>query len=354
MFPSQKLYYQDLKIENNTPLRPSEERIQQLVLEKLHQGKNPAKDLQQQKTEHIEKRPVMRKKTMGIIIIAAAICLFSMTAYAAVHGLGFFESIFGDSAQSVTNHIQSPMLTAQHGPYTMTVESILSDGYKTNIIVSLEFPKGKSPTLEPYDLFTVKPENFSEGVSYTCTELPEFSQKNKSYYRLEISSLEDSHYHKTMTVSYNDKTNPLQVKVTINGSMAAKTIAIYQKPYENKNYHPETIQISPLGILVIGSETKAQGGLPTSTIDIIMRDGSSEEMMSQLSFDNFNDKDTSPSMGGGGVVLVDENQPQPLVTQTMGRRNAEGKVVTTGYFSRILDLQQVKAIRVDGIDYPLQ
>ena len=124
VFPSQKLYYQDLKIENNTPLRPSEERIQQLVLEKLHQGKNPAKDLQQQKTEHIEKRPVMRKKTMGIIIIAAAICLFSMTAYAAVHGLGFFESIFGDSAQSVTNHIQSPMLTAQHGPYTMTVESL--------------------------------------------------------------------------------------------------------------------------------------------------------------------------------------------------------------------------------------
>lgn len=71
--------------------------------------------------------------------------------------------------------------------------------------------------------------------------------------------------------------------------------------------------------------------------------------LSKMSFDDGEETVTA----GGAAVIVGEGQEPPLVIQTMGERNPDGKVVTTGYFSRILNLNDVQTICVDGTEYPL-
>ena len=72
----------------------------------------------------------------------------------------------------------------------MTLESMLTDGYKINLIVSLKALSGeaKANTFdhEPIDLFDTKltPNSSAEheaALSYTCSELEEFSTENRHF-----------------------------------------------------------------------------------------------------------------------------------------------------------------------------
>lgn len=354
-------HYSDMEIENHTDLHPSPERIRQIAIAKLEQ-------LQHQQTEAVdepaisadssalEKRNVMKKNTMRILIIAAAVCLMSVTAFAATNGLSYFNSIFGNSAATVNGDIQSPALSNANKDYKIGIESLLSDGYKTNIIVSFESLKGNKITGEPSELFSVQAKDKSgriaEGICYSCKPMDEFHQGNQYFYRLEVSSLQ-SHLSSSLSIALNTQNTTLKIEVPVEHSTAAKAVKIDAKNYVNKNYCPENVQLSPLGVLVIGSEKKAKGSLPTIEILALMKDGSKEEMMSSLSFDTQENDDSSPVIGGGGAVIVEDGQQAPLVTQTMAERNPNGKIVSTGYFSRILDLKQVKSIIVDGIEYQI-
>jgi hypothetical protein len=105
-------------------------------------------------------------------------------------------------------------------------------------------------------------------------------------------------------------------------------------------------------VLVIGSEKEAKGGLPTAEIYVVMNDGTSEELISVQSFDSEDDGETIS--GGGSAIILGPGEKAPLVIGTMGSRNPDGKMVTSGSFSRILNLDEVKAISVDGVEYPLQ
>ena len=99
------------------------------------------------------------------------------------------------------------------------------------------------------------------------------------------------------------------------------------------------MQITPLGVLLIGREAQASGGLPTPVVSVKFKDGTIEEMMSELSFDT--DGDGGTVIGGGGVVISNNPLSGPLVISTYGMRNPEGKVVTKGEFSRFINLEDV-------------
>ena len=109
------------------------------------------------------------------------------------------------------------------------------------------------------------------------------------------------------------------------------------------------MQISPLGVLLIGREAQASGGLPTPVVSVKFKDGTIEEMMSELSFDT--DGDGGTVIGGGGVVISNDPLSGPLVISTYGMRNPEGKVVTKGEFSRFINLEDVMSILVIGKEY---
>ena len=76
------------------------------------------------------------------------------------------------------------------------------------------------------------------------------------------------------------------------------------------------MQISPLGVLLIGREAQASGGLPTPVVSVKFKDGTIEEMMSELSFDT--DGDGGTVIGGGGVVISNDPLSGPLVIRSEG------------------------------------
>lgn len=340
-------YHEKVEIENTSRLRPSAIRIRQIALAKLEQQGEQTQSPACRLKENTEKGFIMKKSCARFILIAAIVCLLSATAFAATGGLEFFKSIFGSSVETLENEIWSPMISEADESYKITVESMLSDGYKTNIVVSLEDLKGNKidvSSSEVSTLFTPKLKDNPESFSYSCTELSKFAQKTKKYYYIEVSSLK-SYKDSDLTLSLSETIAPLKVDVIVNGLKAAKEIKIDPPNGDDQNYRPETVQVSPLGVLVIGSEKQAKGGLPTSEIRLLMKDGSFEEL--ELLFD-----DVDGTVMGGGAVISGWGQKQPLVVQTMGQRNPDGKVVTTGHFSRILNLNEVKAISVDGTEYP--
>ncbi len=324
----------------------SSQRIRELAFSKLRQQGVQSGAGIQKKEKHM-------KTSIRILLVAAIVLAMSVTAFAALGGLDFFKSIFGDSAATVQDLIQFPSASTENDSYRLTVESLLSDGFKTDLIVSLTSKDNKTIEHDPQGMLNaefVGVENFSGSSSYR--EMPEFGSKSQKYYLLELDSMSNLS-SADIAVSLKESFAPLSVTVPLDGALTAhKEIQVKAEDYAESNYYPETVQLSPLGVLVIGSEKQAMGGLPTAQIYVQMKDGSREELMSKTSFDSADDGVTVS--GGGGAVILGPNETAPLVVGTMGVRNPDGKVVTTGTFSRILNLDDVQSIIVDDAEYLLQ
>jgi hypothetical protein len=319
----------------------SQERIRELAFAKLRtqDGAN-----NQHKEKHM-------KKSVKILLVAAVVCAMSVTAFAAMGGMDFFRAIFGDSAGVAADHIQFPEASVENEGYRLSVESLLSDGFKSDLIISLTSKDGKRIETDPMDMFHTEFWNNPDAMnSESYEEMVDFSQKDKKYYHMAIISL-NSHYSTEVTISLKEEIAPLSVTVPLNDAMTArKEIRVSADDYAEQNYYPETVQLSPLGVLVIGSEKEAKGGLPTAQIFVQMKDGTREELISRMSFD---EGDGETVGGGGGAIILGPGETAPLVIGTMGERNPDGKVVTSGTFSRVLNLDEVQAILVDDVEYPL-
>jgi hypothetical protein len=317
----------------------SQERIRALAFAKLRD----------QNDTSIQKKEKHMKTSVKILLAAALVCVMSVTAFATMGGMDFFRAIFGDSAEVAADYVQFPEASVENDDYRLSTESLLSDGFKTDLIVSLTAKGEQTLPDDTYDIFnSVLPDTGMNSASYE--ELPDFGSKTKRYYHLALTSL-DNHSDSEVTVSLKEELAPLSVTVPVGDAMTArKEIQINAADYAEQNYCPETVQLSPMGVLVIGSEKEAKGGLPTAQIFVQMQDGSREELISRESFDEGDGETVS---GGGGSVMVGLFDTPPLVTETMGKRNPNDKVVITGSFSRILNLDDVQAIVVDDVEYLL-
>ncbi|MBS6953424.1 MAG: DUF4179 domain-containing protein [Enterocloster asparagiformis] len=343
-------YLEDMDVENDTDLQPSTKRIEDLVFQKLNAETNTA--------GRAGKRGHMRKKTWKILSLAAVLCLLAASVFAMAGGFDYFRSIFGDTARHVEQDIQSPGITAADDNRRITLESMLTDGYKINLIVSLkalsEEAKNNTFDRDPLLLFNadLTPDSDSSGqeaaLSYTCSELEEFSTESRRFYHIQLDSL-DNCIGWNLNLSLSQEMGQLSLSARVESTTAARQLDINRDI--DGNLTVESIQISPLGALVIGSEKKASGGLPAPLVDINFLDGSSEELISPLSFDS---GDGETILGGGSAVISDDPTSGPLVVTTYGMRNPDGKVVLAGEFGRIISMDQVKSITVDGVEYPVK
>lgn len=340
-------HYQDMDVENMTDLKPSQQRIEDIVLKKLHT-----------ETTMIGKREHMKKKTGKILLIAAIFCLFATTAFAMAGGLDYFRAIFGNTADNAGHVILSPGITVSDDSRRLSLESMLTDGYKINLIVSLDTLSGKKDSQaagkDPFELFQVDLEPVSSiggeaerTASYTCSELTEFQLGSKHLYHLQLDSLVNCSGW-NLDISLPDDMGGLSLSTVVEGMSAARELSISQ-PIDD-NLTVETIQLSQLGILVIGNEAKASGGLPAPPINLIFKDGSQEELISPMSFDA---GDGETVTGGGGAVIGADNMTGPLVIGTHGQRNPDGKVVIAGEFGRIIRMDDVKSLWISGVEYPV-
>ena len=96
-------YMEDLEVTNMSDLHPSEQRIEDIVFQKLHP--------EQKTAAPAGKRVNMKKKTWKIAAIAAVFCLFATTAFAMAGGFEYFRSIYGDTVDNARQD-KSPSRTA--------------------------------------------------------------------------------------------------------------------------------------------------------------------------------------------------------------------------------------------------
>lgn len=343
-------YMEDLEVTNMTDLHPSEQRIEDIVFQKLHP--------EQKTAAPAGKRVNMKKKTWKIAAIAAVFCLFATTAFAMAGGFEYFRSIYGDTVDNARQDILTPEITVTDGTRQMALDSMLTDGYKINLIVSLKTVSGKADKdiekTDPFNLFQVElqppvsgSEQEEQTMAFTCTELTEFSSKSQHFYHIQLDSLTDCTGW-NLKVSLSESLGNLTLESDIKGSAAAAELTINQAI--DSSLTIETLQISPLGFLVIGSEGAASGGLPTPSISLTFKDGSQEDLITPMSFDS---GEGGTITGGGGVVIGEDPMTGPLVTTTYGQRNPSGKLAIAGEFGRIILVSEIQSISVNGTEYPL-
>lgn len=328
-------HYRDIEPANDTGLRPSAQRIKALTLERISAGR---------------KEKTHMKKFRFALLAAALAAVLGVTALA-MGGMEYFKSIFGDSVEQVAGDVTMPGVTAQRADgYTITAEAVLTDGYQTNIVFSTAYPKGqKNHDNELINREDTDGRGFSivmdgDGMSSSIEELSEFNTGNRRYFNVTLSTLQ-SNKGKTVTITRLD--GGPELSIPLDGATASKTVELNQDMGGGRTI--ETLQLSPMGILLISNEETAEGGLPTVQVALQMKDGGSED--ATVEFDG--SPDGEAVRGGGSVVIVGPDDKTPLVVMTHAQRNPDGKMIAIGSFSRLVDLSQVKSVVVAGTEYQL-
>lgn len=306
---------------------PSALRIKQLALAKRS-------EYMQKENEDI---PV-KKASFRVALIAALICLVSITAFAAFGGLDYIKAIFGDSAESIENEIVTPQQSVSAQGRDMALEALVTDGYVTNMVVTLT---GDTP---PEDsLFAISTDTALRSVNWH--PLDAFSAADKTYYV--VSFVTETRFDTTdITLSLNPDIAPIDMPIQVQNNLGNAVIEFPEDTMSGETQLME-LQVSPMGFLLIAHEQSAQGGLPSTQLQLRFADGRTESI----------DVEFAPSdetVGGGGGAIIGGGGQTPLVVSFQGTRNPDGELVINGEFSRIINPEHIEGIIVDGVDYPVQ
>lgn len=323
-------YIPDETVEGVTPIgddaiNPSADRIMQLALEK--------------RSEYLmnsEEKPV-KKASFRVLLIAAAICVLSITAFAAAGGLDYMRAIFGDSAQSVQNDIVTPQVNATEGGRDMALEAVLTDGYITSMVVSLT---GEQPVDET-ELFAMQGDMEFTSIGWQVME--DYSTKEKTFYSLELVSGERFDTGE-LTLTLRADVAPISLTFQLENHLG-NAVVTFPEGAASGQTQLKTLQVSPMGFLLIGHEEDAQGGLPTTMIQLVYDGGRSELLEVE-----FAPSDETVG-GGGGAIIGGGEEAVPLVTTFYGNRNPDGELVISGQFSRIIDPAGITKVLIAGDEY---
>lgn len=250
----------------------------------------------------------------------------------------FIKGIFGDSAETIKNEIVTPLVSASAGGRDLTVEALVTDGFITNMVVSLT---GEKPADTITDLFTV---TTNTGIrSNGWYELEDFSTQNKTCYVLDLIS-EDRFETADINLSLNPDIAAINLSVPVKNSLGNTVINLPAGAMSGETELKE-LQISSMGFLLIGTEKNAQGGLPATNIRLVFTDGKTENLEVEFA-------PSDELVGGGGGAVIGANPTKlPLVTSFHGTRNPDGELVISGQFSRIINPAGIEKIIVEGVEY---
>lgn len=284
------------------------------------------------------KKNIISKRTIRLTLIAALVALVNITVFAAAFGgLDFIKGIFGNSAEMIESEIVTPLVSGSAAGREMTVEALVTDGFITNMVVSLT---GEKPS-ENMELFTV---TTNKGIrSNGWYDLEDFSTGNKTYYAVDLIS-EERFETADLTLSLNKDIAPIDLSVKVRNNLGNAVINLPDGAMSGEVELKE-LQISSMGFLLIGTEENAQGGLPATGICLVFSDGKTEALEVE-----FAPSDDTVS-GGGGAIVNASRKNLPLVTTFHGTRNPEGELVISGQFSRIINPSGIEKIIVGGVEY---
>ena len=338
-------------------VHPSSERIKQLALQKRSNYLRK------------EEKP-MKKAPLKILLVAAIVVALSFSAFAAFGGIDYLRGIFGDSIDSIQDQVVTPLVKGSADGREMAVEALVTDGYVTNLIVSLTgdepvetqpfATKSEDKVIEktstmvvsvdeegdPYDsqLFLV---TFDSPIrSYGWSKLEAFSMPGKTYYAIDL--LSEQRFDKAnIGIALNRDVADIALTLEIENNLGNAVVG-FPAGAKSGQTRLMGLQISPMGFMLTGSEDNPEGGLPPTSIQVVFANKKIETMDVQ-----FADGEGGRVAAGGGAIMTEKWQKGPLVTKFFGVRNPDGEIVITGQFSRIINPAEIVKVVVDGVEYPV-
>lgn len=272
------------------------------------------------------KAEVRKGKSIKILAIAAIITLFFATALASSNTT-FFKEIFGNSIYLVKDQILFPITSAKDDRFRLTLEGVFSDSYSSMMIVSVEALNEQSKhELEQSELqLNVKKDQSDIQASYSegMRELLNYTTESKKYYSLGFMSVDQALTEDIQVHLYAGVSN-IFVTVPTKSSIHNINIEVDSKYYENADYTPQNIMISPLSVVVKGVENVINYQIPAPSVIIHFTNGTKIDVFNQRT-------------GFGGSRF-----PEYGITTVSAR------------FEKIIDMQKIMSVIIDGINYPVK
>jgi hypothetical protein len=333
-------------------ISPSIDRIKQLSFQKREEYLNRK-----------EEKPV-KKASFSFALVAAMVCLVSITAFAAFGGLELIKDIFGDSAEIIQNEITTPKAVATVEGREFALEALVTDGFVTNMVVSLTgkspvesweaaraneaemtmtFPSGGEESAVGNDLFTLTADTDFRSTGWY--PMVNFSTPDKTYFVINAVSAQRFDTA-AITLALNAGDTPIELSFEAKNNLG-NAVVNFPEGAKASTTTLKQLQVSSMGFMLIGHEDAAAGGLPATHIQLEYNDGKKESM----------DVEFSPSdetvSGGGGMVIGGTRESTPLVTTFEGSRNPDGELIVTAQFSRIINPDNIAKVLIDGIEYQI-
>lgn len=327
---------ESIKVTSDLPL--SLDKIAKNAFDKKNEVEQNMNNKHEQK-----KKPI--KLFTKFIASVAIIATLSVTAFA-FSQTDMMRSLFGGKDKNlIDTAIITPVEKGEANGITMGIQSVLTDGYITNIIVSIE----NASTIDIWEsnVFTVTTN--LEMTNYLVQDLENFSTEKLQYFIIQITNAEPIN-NTDISIELNPTIAPITLNISAVSTLDSK-IVVFPANTMQGDATLEKLQISPMGFLLNVKESSTQGGLDDTFITVVFNDGETEEI--ETSFMAISLEDDHPIMGGGGVIINPDLESGPLVVSFFGERNGNGELSVGGQFSRIINTENIKEIIINGVTYPV-
>lgn len=314
------------------------------ILAKNKRKENLSSPKEKKNNMENKKRPI--KLGIKLIAIVAAIAAMSLSVFAFSQS-DMMRSLFGGKNKDIIdNAIVIPVAEESVDGKSMSIQSVLTDGYLTNIIVCVENAAPINIYSEQQS-FTVT--SNSEMTYWGVNTMDDFSSATKQYFNININSSQSLN-NADVTIALNPEIAPITLTTSIQNNLNSAYVTFPQNTFSGEA-KLEKLQISPMGFLLNATESQAKGGLPNTVITVVFDDGHTEEI--ETSFDAVSSDDEYPMMGGGGAIIDPDLENGEFVKMFYGERNQSGQLSLGGEFARIIDINTIKEVVIDGVSYPV-
>ncbi|MHB8064532.1 MAG: hypothetical protein ACYDG2_18180 [Ruminiclostridium sp.] len=235
---------------------------------------------------------IKRKSVRALLIAAIVICLSCATVFALNNSI-FFRQIFGDDISTIENSIQSPRVVVHDSKIKMSIESILSDGYVSYLVVSLEKLNGDKFTIDEKPRFAIHEEPIMKGSSLSKYGTKELKNNieggSKKYYSI-IASSDTKIIDNNISIEfkgmykYDDKfgeectlKSSLSVNINHTDNKNCK-YAVIESPQKDSKYYFTEVYISPIGLVIKGKENTVTPEPLMYRIQIKFNNGNTEKI----------------------------------------------------------------------------
>jgi len=271
-------------------------------------------------------RKIRRKVGIAkVLVIAAAISLFSGTAVA-FSNTELFKGIFGNSIYLVEDQILFPMESVADDQFKLTLDGVLSDAYSSTAIVSVEALNEHSRRELEQIASNLQVGPLQQNIqanSSSFVELNHFSEKNKKRFMVGFRS-KDGPLSGNLKISLTTEKSRLTLSAPTASTIRTATIRIDEDHYASADYVPRTVMISPLSVVVEGYERAVGHKIPNPSVILHFANGATIDVFKQES-------------GFEGARFPEE-----------------GVTTVSAQFEKIINLQQLRSITVDGISYHIE